>query len=252
MELRRRRATALPQITSRSCSRALEQAKCNVFRLHLEPAWTNDNSYTFQGATGQASSASGEADIRKFNPARLTTYLKSLYFPLMQKAMKHGMYVVVRPPGVCPNPIKVGDYYQQYLMQVWDLFTQNDSIRKYSGQISIELANEPVSVKDASGNDDKKACTTTSSLLSTRFVPTASRASSGCPARAGSPAMPTIRPIPSRATTLAMPSTTTTAGTAVPTRTLTQATSNRQEEQDQPVPQPGARGRHQPHHHHRD
>jgi len=139
--------------------KGLEEARCNVFRLHLEPAWTNDpnQAYTYVGATGQPSDASGEADIRKFNPARLTTYLKSLYFPLMQKAMKHGMYVVVRPPGVCPNPIKVGGYYQHYLMQVWDLFTQNDSIRKYSGQISIELANEPVGVKNALGNDDPKA-----------------------------------------------------------------------------------------------
>ena len=25
----------------------LEKANCNVFRLHLDPAWTNDNSYTY-------------------------------------------------------------------------------------------------------------------------------------------------------------------------------------------------------------
>jgi beta-xylosidase len=137
----------------------LEKAHCNVFRLHLEPAWTNDpsGSYTWDGATGQASDASGEADIRKFNPTRLTNYLKTLYFPLMQRAMKHGMYVVVRPPGVCPGTVKVGDYYQKYLLTVWDIFTKNDSIRKYAGQISIELANEPVGVKNSMGSDDKKA-----------------------------------------------------------------------------------------------
>ena len=135
----------------------LEEAHCTVFRLHLEPAWTNDDSYTYPGSAGQAADASGEANIKHFNPSRLTSYLKSLYFPLMQKAMNHGMYVVVRPPGVCPGTIKVGDYYQKYLLNVWDLFTKNDSIRKYSGQISIELANEPVSVKNSQGADDKKA-----------------------------------------------------------------------------------------------
>ncbi len=135
----------------------LEEAKCNVFRLHLEPAWTNDNSYTYEIAKTQSSEYTGEANITHFNPSRLTTYLKSLYFPLMQRAMKHGMYVVVRPPGVCPGSIQVGDYYQKYLLNVWDLFTQNDSIRKYAGQISIELANEPVSVKDATGADNTKA-----------------------------------------------------------------------------------------------
>ena len=137
----------------------LEKAKCNVFRLHLDPAWTNDpnDSYLYDGAEGQASDASGEADIKKFNPARLKSFLTSLYFPLAKKAMNHGMYVVVRPPGVCPGNLQVGDYYQKYLMTVWDLFTQNDSIKKYCGQISIELANEPVAVRNANGQDDAAA-----------------------------------------------------------------------------------------------
>ena len=139
--------------------KGLEEAKCNVFRLHLDPAWTNDpnDSYVYAGSQGQAADAGGEADIKKFNPNRLKTFLRSLYFPLARRAMNHGMYVVVRPPGVCPGNLKVGDYYQQYLLTVWDLFTQNDSIKKYPGQISIELANEPVSLKNADGNSDPKA-----------------------------------------------------------------------------------------------
>ena len=135
----------------------LEEAKCNVFRLHLDPAWTNDNAYNYPVAVNQSEEWTQEANIRHFNPTRLTTFMKSVYVPIMMKAMKHGMYVVVRPPGVCPGQLRVSDYYQQYLMQVWDLVTQNDSIRKYSGQISIELANEPVSIKNSQGVDDKKA-----------------------------------------------------------------------------------------------
>ena len=138
---------------------ALEQAKCNVFRLHLDPAWTNDpsSSYTYSGAADQPAEATSEADISKFNPNRLRTFLSSLYWPLMQKAMNHGMYVVVRPPGVCPPNLKVGDYYQQYLMTVWDIVSSNTNIKKYAGQISIELANEPVSLKNANNADDPKA-----------------------------------------------------------------------------------------------
>ena len=137
----------------------LEKAHCDVFRLHLDPAWTNDpsSSYTYPGSKGQAADASGEADIKKFNPTRLKTFLKSLYWPLAQKAMNHGMYVVVRPPGVCPGNLKVGDYYNQYLMEVWDIFSSNDSVKKYAGQISIELANEPVSLKNKEGQDDPHA-----------------------------------------------------------------------------------------------
>lgn len=138
---------------------ALEKAKCNVFRLHLDPAWTNDpsDSYTYPGAADQPAEATSEADIKKFNPERLRTFLSSLYWPLMRKSMNHGMYVVVRPPGVCPPNLKVGDYYQQYLLTVWDMVSQNANVKKYAGQISIELANEPVNVKNANNQDDPKA-----------------------------------------------------------------------------------------------
>lgn len=138
---------------------ALEQCKCDVFRLHLDPAWTNDptSGYTYSGSAGQADGVSGEASIKKFNPNRLKSFLKTLYFPLAKDAMDHGMYVVMRPPGVCPGDLKVGDYYNDYLMTVWDIVTQNDSVKKYAGQISIELANEPVSLKSASGQDDAAA-----------------------------------------------------------------------------------------------
>ena len=143
----------------------LEQAKCNVFRLHLDPAWTNGSS-TAAGFTKNAEGKTidpigqevgGESDISHFSSDRLATYLESVYMPIMQKAMNHGMYVVVRPPGVCPHEIRVDGYYQKYLLEVWDMVSKQEFIRNYSGQISIELANEPVSVKNASGNSDKKA-----------------------------------------------------------------------------------------------
>ncbi len=145
--------------------KGLEEAHCTVFRLHLEPAWTNDGSITAKGFTKNGdktidplgNEVGGEADISHFSEARLRTYLTSLYYPLMQKAMNHGMYVVVRPPGVCPGHLKVGDYYQQYLMTVWDIFSKNTNIKKYAGQISIELANEPVSLKNAQDQDDPQA-----------------------------------------------------------------------------------------------
>ena len=137
----------------------MERSKCNVFRLHLDPAWTNDpsDSYTYDGAADQPEEATSEADIKKFNPERLKNFMKTLYWPLMKKAMNHGMYVVVRPPGVCPPHLKVGDYYNDYLTTVWNIVSKNDSVKKYAGQISIELANEPVSLKNAEDKDDPKA-----------------------------------------------------------------------------------------------
>ncbi|MBE6265440.1 MAG: glycoside hydrolase family 5 protein [Prevotella ruminicola] len=139
--------------------KGMQKAKCDVFRLHLDPAWTNDpsDSYVYPGSNGQASDASGEADIKKFNPDRLETFLPSLYLKLAKMAMDYGMYVVVRPPGVCPGNLKVGDYYQAYLTKVWDIFSNQKFVKDHAGQISIELANEPVSLKNAQNQDDSKA-----------------------------------------------------------------------------------------------
>ena len=139
--------------------KGMEKAKCDVFRLHMDPAWTNDpaDGYVYAGSAGQASDASGEADIKKFNPERYQKYMPQLYLKLAEMAMKYGMYVVVRPPGVCPHDLKVGDYYNQYLLYIWDVFSQQEFVKDHAGQISIELANEPVNLRNAQNQDDPKA-----------------------------------------------------------------------------------------------
>ena len=149
--------------------KGLEEAKCDVFRLHMDPAWTNDGGITATGFTKKVKNGKtvtidpngqevdGEANISQFSETLYRHWLPTLYFELAKKAMNHGMYVVVRPPGVCPGNIKVGDYYQAYLTKVWDIFSSQDFVKEHAGQISIELANEPVSLKNANGQDDAKA-----------------------------------------------------------------------------------------------
>ena len=136
---------------------SLEIANCDIFRLHLDPVWTNDKDYLYPVAKGEGQGARGEADISHFNPERLKLYMQRLYIPLAMKALRHGQYVVMRPPGVCPFNLKVGDYYQKYLMEVWDIVSRNDSVLKYPGLISIELANEPINIKNREGKNDPKA-----------------------------------------------------------------------------------------------
>jgi beta-xylosidase len=144
---------------------AMQQSNCDVFRLHLDPAWTS-GSTTAAGFTKNAQGKTvdpigqvveNEADISRFDPKRLSTFMKSVYIPLMMDALDHGLYVVVRPPGVCPGEIRVDGYYQKYLIEVWDSVSKNDIIKSHAGQISIELANEPVSIKTASGGSSATA-----------------------------------------------------------------------------------------------
>ena len=80
-----------------------------------------------------------------------------LYWPIAQKAINHGMYVVMRPPGVCPKELKVGDYYQDYLKTVWNIVSSNSTIKANAGVVSIELANEPVHIKNQYGQTSATA-----------------------------------------------------------------------------------------------
>ncbi len=138
---------------------------CNVFRLHLDPCWTdnpNVKNKGFKESGGKVydpngTEVSGEASTYHFSKTRLQNYLEKLYLPLAKLAKSHGMYVIMRPPGVCPSTIKVGDYYQEYLTTVWDVVSNNPDVKANSDWLSIELANEPIGVKDAKGADTDEA-----------------------------------------------------------------------------------------------
>jgi len=138
---------------------------CDLFRLHLDPCWTNNDSKSMSGFTTSngktydpnGTEVSGESNIVHFDIARLKTYMQKVYFPIAKKCLDRGMYVIMRPPGVFPQTVNVGDYYNKYLMDVWDYVSSNDSIKKYSGQIMIELGNEPVNLNGADGKGSTSA-----------------------------------------------------------------------------------------------
>ena len=138
-------------------------AYCNIFRLHLDPAWTNGTKGSWKvdarevPYNDKGEEDFGEANISKCTGTRLTNNLSSLYVPIAQKAMKNKMYVIMRPPGVCPHTIYVGGSYQKFLLDVWDRVSKNKLVQKYCGQISLELANEPIDVKLANGQSSERA-----------------------------------------------------------------------------------------------
>ena len=119
-------------------------AYCTVFRLHLDPCWTNDPNLPLVGD-------GGEHNISQFSKSRLIRYWNKLYSEIVKKALAHGLYVILRPPGVCPHDIKVGDAYQEYLKTVWGTVSAANFLKDNAGKVSIELANEPVDVYDSNG-----------------------------------------------------------------------------------------------------
>lgn len=109
--------------------------KMNFMRLHMDPYWSNTPGIRTKG----------ENDISAFDYDRFKTYFQSVFVPMAKYAISHGLYVIMRPPGVCPDSIAVGDAYQQYLIKVWN-YVSADSYIKNNPNIMFELANEPVRI----------------------------------------------------------------------------------------------------------
>ena len=112
--------------------------KMNFVRLHMDPYWSNTPGV----------STTGENDISAFNMDRFKTYLQSVFIPMAKYAISKGLYVIMRPPGVCPGTITVGDAYNQYLLKVWSWVSADLYIKNHPN-IMFELANEPITITNA-------------------------------------------------------------------------------------------------------
>jgi hypothetical protein len=116
--------------------------KMTFVRQHMDPHWTNvlpDGVYYVS-----------ENDIRYFNFDRFKKYLDEVYVPMAEYAISKGLYVVMRPPGVCPDNICIGDAYHQYLLKVWEYVAQHPKLCN-NGCVMFELANEPINIINKNG-----------------------------------------------------------------------------------------------------
>lgn len=109
--------------------------KVNWIRMHMDPYWSNTPGV----------STTGENDISAFDMERFKTYFESVFLKMAQYAEARGLYIVMRPPGVCPEKIQRGDAYQKYLIQVWTHVAKR-MVELGNTTYMFELANEPVTV----------------------------------------------------------------------------------------------------------
>jgi beta-xylosidase len=114
--------------------------KMNFLRLHMDPYWSNTPGVQ----------VTGENDISAFSFDRFKTYLDQVFIPMAEYAISKGLYVIMRPPGVCPDKIAVGDAYNQYLIKVWGYVAQHPKLKNHPN-IMFELANEPVNILGTDG-----------------------------------------------------------------------------------------------------
>lgn len=114
--------------------------KMNFIRLHMDPYWSNRPGVH----------TTGENDISAFDFDRFTKYLNQVFIPMAEYAISKGLYVVMRPPGVCPEKIAVGDDYQKYLIKVWRHVASHIKL-KNNPNVMFELANEPINILGTDG-----------------------------------------------------------------------------------------------------
>lgn len=116
--------------------------KMTFVRQHMDPYWSNEPNVP----------TTGESDISAFRMERFKKYLDEVFVPMALYAVDKGLYVVMRPPGVCPEYISVGGEYHKYLLDVWKVVAQHPKLRNHPN-IMFELANEPIKIKAADGSD---------------------------------------------------------------------------------------------------
>lgn len=67
--------------------------KMNFIRLHMDPYWSDDPTQESVRYEGH----------ERFSQVRFEKYLSEVFIPMAEYAIKKGLYVVMRPPGVCPE-----------------------------------------------------------------------------------------------------------------------------------------------------
>ncbi len=115
--------------------------KVNFIRLHMDPYWSNT-----PGCTPDYHEAHN-----CFSETRFKKYLNEVFVPMAEYAISKGLYVIMRPPGVSPEEIEVGDNYNEYLINVWDIVSNHAKLKNHPN-IMFELANEPIRILGPNGD----------------------------------------------------------------------------------------------------
>ena len=120
--------------------------KMKYIRIHMDPYWSNSPDVYM----------TDESNITAFVFERFEKYLDEVFVPMAEYAISKEIYVIMRPPGVCPKNITIGDDYQKYLLKVWEHVAQHSKL-KNNGYVMYELANEPVDINHMDGENAFKA-----------------------------------------------------------------------------------------------
>ena len=122
----------------------------NWMRLHMDPHWSNNDTKVDEWKAANPGKNYDESIIYAFDMDLFKKYLDEVFVPMAEYAIDNGLYVVMRPPGVCPDKLAIGDEYQEYLIKVWTHVCSHEKL-KNNPYVMFELANEPINMKGDDG-----------------------------------------------------------------------------------------------------
>lgn len=115
--------------------------RMDYIRMHMDPYWSDDPNQESVRYEGH----------ERFSSTRFRKYLDEVFVPMVEYANGKGLYVVLRPPGVCPEQIAVGDDYNTFLKEVWSIVSKHPKLKGNWG-VMFELANEPINIVGTDGS----------------------------------------------------------------------------------------------------
>ena len=122
----------------------------NWMRLHMDPHWSNNDTKVDEWKAANPGKNYDESIIYAFDMDLFKKYLDEVFVPMAEYAIDNGLYVVMRPPGVCPEKLAIGDEYQEYLIKVWTYVCSHEKL-KNNPYVMFELANEPINMRGDDG-----------------------------------------------------------------------------------------------------
>ena len=92
-----------------------------------------------------------------FDRLKFDRYVEKVLVPFTENAVKRGLYVVIRPSYCAPHEVRIGDSYHRNMIEEWSVVAANKRIQAMSGQVLLELQNEPVNILTKDGQKSSAA-----------------------------------------------------------------------------------------------
>ena len=92
-----------------------------------------------------------------FDRPKFDRYVEKVLVPATENAVKRGLYVVIRPCYCSPGEVRVDGDYHRHIIEEWSVIAANKRIQAMSGQVLLELQNEPTSVLTKDGERSSAA-----------------------------------------------------------------------------------------------